>query len=44
MLLEKGSNARIYHLIFANDYSEAGKYYNDYTLQYIENLFGSNFN
>ena len=41
---EKDSDMKIYHLIFANDYSEAGKYYNDYTLQYIENLIGSNIN
>ena len=39
---EKDSDMNIYHLIFANDYSDAGKYYNGYTLQFIENLFGAN--
>ena len=41
---EKDNDMKIYHLIFANDYSEAGKYYNGYTLQFIENLFGTNIN
>ena len=36
---EKNSNSRIFHLIFANEYSEAGKYYNEYTLSFIENLY-----
>ena len=36
---EKNSDPKIFHLIYANQYSEAGKYYNGYTLQFIENLF-----
>ena len=34
---EKNSSPKIFHLIFANDYSEAGSYYNEYTLSFIEN-------
>ena len=41
---EKDSYMNIYHLIFANDYSEAGKYYNGYTLSFIENLCPMNLN
>ena len=41
---EKNSDTTIYHLIFANDFSEAGKFYNRYTLQFIENLFEANIN
>ena len=41
---EKDKDSNIYHLIFANDYSEAGQYYNDYTLQFIEKLYGINTN
>ena len=33
---EKNSNPKIYHLIFANEGSEAGNYYNNYTLEFIE--------
>ena len=29
----------IFHLIFANEYSEAGKYYNKYTLSFLKNSF-----
>ena len=36
---EKNSNPKIFHLIFANEYSEAGRYYNDYTLSFIENSY-----
>ena len=39
---EKNSNPRIFHLIFANEYSEAGRYYNDYTLSFIEKSFELN--
>ena len=39
---EKNSEQKIIHLIFANEYSEAGKYYNKNTLEFIENLYGSN--
>jgi len=37
---EKKSNPPVFHLIFANEYSEAGKYYNKYTLSFLENSFG----
>jgi len=36
---EKGSKPIIYHLIMANDISDAGEYYNPYTIQFIENSF-----
>ena len=36
---EKNSNPPVFHLIFANEYSEAGKYYNEYTLSFLENSF-----
>ena len=39
---EKDNDMNIYHLIFANDYFDAGKYYNGYTLQFIVNLFEGN--
>ena len=39
---EKNSDPKIFHLIFANELSEAGQYYNQYSLQFIERLFGSN--
>ena len=39
---EKNHEQNIYHLIFANEYSEAGKYYNEYTLSFIEKSFGFN--
>ena len=32
---EKNEEQQIYHLIFAYDYSEAGNYYNEYTLNFI---------
>ena len=41
---EKNSDTKIFHLIFANDYSVAGRYYNNYTLSFIENLFETNIN
>ena len=36
---EKNSNPKIFHLIFANEGSDAGDYYNNFTLQFIENQF-----
>ena len=36
---EKNSDPKIFHLIYANQYSEAGKYYNPYTLKFIENSY-----
>ena len=36
---EKNSEQKIFHLIFANDGSEAGIYYNNYTLQFIERAY-----
>ena len=36
---EKKNNPQIFHLIFANEGSEAGEYYNDYTLKFIINSF-----
>ena len=36
---EKKNDPKIFHLIFANEYSEAGKYYNGYTLSFIENSY-----
>ena len=41
---EKNSRAKIYHLIFANDYSEAGMNYNNYTLNFMKHLFEVNTN
>ena len=38
-LFEKKSEPRIYHLIFANEGSEAGEYYNNFTLNFIENQY-----
>ena len=38
-LFEKNSEPRIYHLIFANEGSEAGEYYNNFTLNFIENQY-----
>ena len=32
---EKINDMQIFHLIFANDYSDAGKYYNDFTLSVL---------
>ena len=39
---EKNSNPKIFHLIYANEYSEAGKYYNGYTLSFIEKSYELN--
>ena len=36
---EKNSKPIIYHLILANDLSDAGEYYNPYTIKFIENSF-----
>ena len=36
---EKNSNPKIFHLIFANENSNAGNYYNNYTLEFIENTY-----
>ena len=41
---EKNSNPKIFHLIFANADSEAGHYYNNYTLSFIEKSFELNIN
>ena len=39
---EKNSNPKIFHLIFANEFSEAGNYYNEYTLSFIEKSYELN--
>ena len=39
---EINSNPKIFHLIYANENSEAGKYYNQYTLSFIEKLYEAN--
>ena len=36
---EKINDMEIFHLIFANDYSDAGKYYNDFTLSVLESSY-----
>ena len=36
---EKNSNPKIFHLIFANEGSKAGIYYNNFTLKFIENAY-----
>ncbi len=36
---EKNSNPKIYHLIFANEGSEAGDSYNNFVLDFLENSF-----
>ena len=36
---EKNSEPKVYHLIFANEGSEAGEYYNNYTLEFLENEY-----
>ena len=36
---EKNSNPKIFHLIFANEDSKAGEYYNNFTLDFIENSY-----
>ena len=38
---EKNSEPKIFHLIFANEGSEAGDYYNNFTLEFIERNFQS---
>ena len=38
-LYEKNSNPKIFHLIFANEGSEAGRFYNEFTLNFIENIY-----
>ena len=36
---EKNSNPKVYHLIFANEGSEAGEFYNNFVLDFLENSF-----
>ena len=36
---EKYSKPQIFHLIFANEYSEADRYYNENTLSFLENSY-----
>ena len=36
---EKNCQPQIYHLLFANEGSEAGRYYNRYTLDFLENTY-----
>ena len=36
---EKNSNPKIFHLIFANEQSDAGCYFNNFTLDFIENSY-----
>ena len=36
---EKNSEPKIFHLIYANEGSEAGNYYNKFTLNFIENTY-----
>ena len=36
---EKDTNLKIYHLLFANEGSEAGLYFNKFTLRFLENEF-----
>ena len=36
---EKNSEPKIFHLIYANEGSEAGNYYNNFTLKFIENSY-----
>ena len=36
---EQNTEPKIYHLIFANEGSEAGNYYNNFTLNFIENQY-----
>lgn len=36
---EKNVGQKIFHLIYANEGSEAGKYYNKFTLDYLENSY-----
>ena len=36
---EESNELKIFHLIYANEGSEAGNYYNDFTLNYIEQTY-----
>ena len=36
---EKEIEPKIYHLIFANEGSKAGEFYNNFTLDFIENQY-----
>ena len=36
---DKNKERKIYHLIYANENSEAGKFYNQFTLNFIENSY-----
>ena len=36
---EKNSNPPVFHLIYANEGSEAGNYFNEFTLDYIEHTY-----
>jgi hypothetical protein len=36
---EKNSDPKIFHLIYANAFSEAGSFYNQYTLDFLEKYF-----
>ena len=38
---EKNNKIKIFHLIFANEGSEAGNYYNDFALNFFENSYQS---
>ena len=38
---KESNNQKIFHLIYANEGSEAGKYYNEYTLKYLEDSYKS---
>ena len=37
--LEQNNNLNIFHLIFANEQSDAGKYYNNFTIHFLENSY-----
>ena len=36
---EKNTNPKVFHLLFANESSPAGKIYNEFTLQFLENNY-----
>ena len=36
---EKNTDPKVFHLLFANEGSEAGKIYNEFTLQFLENNY-----
>jgi HSP20 family molecular chaperone IbpA len=36
---KESNNQKIFHLIYANEGSEAGEYYNEYTLKYLEDSY-----